>query len=59
MMPSGTSIMPARMLNAARQQEVQVRLFELDLARFLEALDERVFELQLADEANARRRSCG
>ena len=37
------------------EQEVEVGLFELELARFLEPLDERVFELELADEADARR----
>ena len=37
------------------EQEVDVRLFELELAGFLEPLDERVFQLELADEADARR----
>ena len=55
MMPIGTSSIPARTLNAARQQEVDVRLFQLQLARFFQSLDERVLELELADEANARR----
>ena len=42
--------MPARKLKRARQQEVDVGLFELDLARFFEPFDERVLDLQLADE---------
>ena len=56
MMPTGISIMPARMLNAARQQEVDVRLLELELAGLLEPLDERVLELELADESDAVRK---
>ena len=55
MMPTGTSSMPARTLNARREQEVEVRLLELELARLLEAFDKRVLELQLADEPDARR----
>ena len=42
-------------VEAARQQEVEVGLLELELARLFEALDERVLELELADEADARR----
>ena len=42
-------------VEAARQQEVDVGLFELQLAALLEALDERVLELELADEADLRR----
>ena len=34
-------------------QEVEIRLFQLQLARFFETFDERVFELQLSDEAEA------
>ena len=45
--------MPARTLKRARQQEVDVRLFELELARLFEPFDQRVLELQLADEADA------
>ncbi len=37
----------------ARQQEVDIGLLELQLAGLLEALDERVLELELADEADA------
>ena len=44
--------MPARTLKRARQQEVDVGLFELELAALLEPLDERVLELELADEAD-------
>ena len=40
-------------VEAAGQQEVHVRLLELELSRFLEPFDERVLELQLADEADA------
>ena len=36
-----------------REQEVDVGLFELELAGFLESLDQRVFQLQLADEPDA------
>ena len=53
MMPIGTSTIPARTLNDARDQEIQIGLFELQLARFLEPLDEGVLELELADEADA------
>ena len=56
-MPTGISSMPARTLNAARQQEVDVGLFQLQLAAFLEALDERVLELELADEADPSART--
>ena len=45
-------------VEAARQQEVDVGLFELELAGFLEALDERVLELELADEADAVAELC-
>ena len=45
--------MPARTLKRARQQEIDVGLFELELAGFFEPFDERVLELQLADEADA------
>ena len=57
MMPTGTSSMPARTLNASREEEVDVRLFELELARFLEPLDERVLQLELADEPDAWRKA--
>ena len=40
-------------VEAARQQEVDVGLLELQLARLFEPLDERVFELELADEPDA------
>ena len=53
MMPTGISIMPARTLKRARQQEIDVGLLELQLARVLEPLDQRVFELELADEPDA------
>ena len=36
-----------------REQEIDVRLFELELAAFLEPFDERVLQLQLADEPDA------
>ena len=42
----------------AIEQKVHVGLFELEFARILEALDERVFEFQLANESNARRETC-
>ena len=58
MMPIGISIMPARTLNARCEQEVHVGLLELELARFLEPFDERVLELELADEADASARTC-
>ena len=45
--------MPARTLKRAREQEVDVRLLQLELAGVLEAFDERVLELQLADEPDA------
>jgi hypothetical protein len=36
-----------------RQQEVDVRLFQFQLARLLQSFDEGVLEFQLADETNA------
>ena len=53
MMPIGISSMPARTLNRARQQKVEVRLLELQLAGLLQTLDEGMLELQLADEPDA------
>ena len=53
MMPTGASSIPARRLNAGVDPEVQVGLFQLQLARFLEAFDQAVLELELADEAQA------
>ena len=38
-----------------RQQEIDVRLFELELAAFFQSFDERVLQLELGDEANPRR----
>ena len=40
-------------VEAARQQEVHVRLFQFELAGFFEAFDQGVFELDLAHEADA------
>ena len=40
-------------VEAAGQQEVQIRLLELELSRFFEPFDERMLQLQLADEADA------
>ena len=53
MMPTGTSIMPGPHVEAARQQEVDVRLFQFELPGFFEPFDQRMLELQLADEADA------
>ena len=39
---------------APRNQKVDVGLLQLQLASFLEAFDERVFQFEFADEANAR-----
>ena len=39
----------------ARQQEIDVRLFELELSSNFETLNERMFQLQFADESDARR----
>ena len=50
MIPTGISIMPARTLKRRDQQEVDVRLLELQFAGFLEPFDQRVFHFQLADE---------
>ena len=40
-------------VEAAREQEVDVGLLELQLAGFLEPFDQRVLQLQLADESDA------
>ena len=40
-------------VEAARQQEVEICLLQLELAGLLEPFDERVLELELADESNA------
>ena len=40
-------------VEAAREQEVDVGLFQLDLAGLFEACDKRVLEFELADEADA------
>ena len=55
MMPIGISIMPGADVERAIEQEIDVGLLELELAGFLEPFDERVLELQLADEPDARR----
>ena len=46
-------------VEAAGQQEVDIRLFELELAAFLEPLDEGVLQLELTDEADVRARTRG
>ena len=40
-------------VEAAREQEVEIGLLELELAGLLESLDEGVLQLELADEADA------
>ena len=42
-------------VEAARQEEVDVGLFELQLPGFLEPFDERVLQFQFAHEADSRR----
>ena len=46
-------------VEAARDQEVEIGLFELHLAGLLEALDERVLQFQLAHEPDAGREAVG
>ena len=43
--------MPARKFKDGRDEEVEIRLFELELAALLQALDDGVLELELADES--------
>ncbi|MEO5819601.1 MAG: hypothetical protein ABIT71_03790 [Vicinamibacteraceae bacterium] len=43
-------------VEAPGEQEVDVRLFQLEFAALLEPLDESVLELQLTDEPDARRK---
>ena len=45
--------MPGAHVEAAREKEVEVRLFEFDLAVLLQTLDQCVLELELADESDA------
>ena len=40
-------------IDAAREQEVDIRLLQFEFARLLQPLDERVFQLQFADEPEA------
>ena len=42
-------------VESARQQEIDVRLLELEFAGLLETFDERVLHLELGDEANPGR----
>ena len=42
--------MPARKFKRRTHEEVEIRLFELELAALLQALDDGVLELELADE---------
>ncbi len=51
MMPTGHQQHAGADVEGAREEKVEIRLFELELARFFEAFDERVLELELADEA--------
>ncbi len=44
---------PCAHVEAARQQKIDVGLFELELSGFFEPFDQRVLELQLADETDA------
>ncbi len=44
-------------VEAPRQEEVEIGLFELELTMFFESLDERVLELELPDEADALRKA--
>ena len=53
MMPTGIEQHARADVERARQQEVDVGLLQLQLARLLEAFDEGVLELELADEADA------
>ena len=50
---------PGSEVEAARDQEVEIGLFELELAGFLQALDEGVLQFELADEADAVREPVG
>ena len=55
MMPIGTSIMPARTLKPRDSRKSTYACSSSSSPGFLEALDERVLELELADEADAGR----
>ena len=46
-------------IEAPRQQEVDVGLFQFELARLFEAFDERVLELELRRRSGCAARSCG
>ena len=57
MMPDGHEHHPGAEVQRRVDEEIEIRLLELELAAFLEALDDRVLELELADEAQRGRKS--
>ncbi len=50
--------MPGAEVQRRVHEEVEVGLLELELAALFEAFDDRVLELELADEPQRDRKSC-